>query len=198
MKEFSKMKTSNLKIKVVSNHEEMLKASLIRAIVYMHEQNCPYEEEFDLNDFTCTQIIGLIDNEPILTARIRYFGNFAKFERLAIRPQFRGLGYGHSLIQFMLELVKQKGISNCYLHAQKRLKHFYEGYGFKVIGQQFSFSDHDYIEMVCMLNEDEPVFQIGQNPHIVNRPEGSWNAEGPIENSLLRINETHLILFGGK
>lgn len=189
------MTPSNLKIKVVSNHDEMLKASLVRGIVYMHEQNCPYDEEFDLNDFTCTQIIGLLQNEPILTARIRYFGHFAKFERLAIRSQFRGLGYGHLLIQFMLELVKQKGISQCYLHAQKRLASFYNQYGFNSIGEEFTFSDHDYIEMVCSLKEHEPVFNIGQNPHIINRPEGFWHTQGPIENSLMRLPQQQTIFF---
>lgn len=68
----NKNQSKKLVIKIVENEEERLKAFLIRGIVYMHEQECPYEEEFDLNDFTATQIIGLIDNEPILTARIRY------------------------------------------------------------------------------------------------------------------------------
>lgn len=190
------MKPSDLRIKVVSNHEELFKANLIRSIVYMHEQNCPYDEEFDLNDFTCTHIIGLIGSEPVLTARIRYFGKFAKFERLAIRSQFRGQGFGHQLLGFMLNLIKEKGIAQCYLHAQKRLEGFYQGYGFKVIGEKFSFSDHEYIEMVCELNSHTVVWEIGENPHIANRPEGSWEDEGPIENSLIR-DETNLFVLSG-
>lgn len=190
------MKQSILRIKVVSNHEELFKANLIRGIVYMHEQNCPYNEEFDLNDFTCTQIIGLIDSEPVLTARIRYFGKFAKFERLAIRPQYRGQGYAHKLINFMINLVNEKGIAKCYLHAQKRLENFYQGYGFQVIGNTFSFSDHEYIEMVCDLQSQNPIWDIGQNPHIANRPEGSWEQDGPIENSLNRIGSNLFALNG--
>lgn len=190
------MKQSNLKIKVVSNHEELFKANLVRGIVYMHEQNCPYEEEFDLNDFTCTQIIGLIDSEPVLTARIRYFGKFAKFERLAIRPQFRSKGYGHTLIKFMLNLVTEKGISKCYLHAQKRLEKFYQSYGFQVIGSTFNFSDHDYIEMVSSLSSQNPIWDIGQNPHVANRPEGAWEKDGPIENSLNRKDSNFFVLQG--
>ena len=37
----------------------------------MEEQDCPYDEEFDLNDYTSTHIIGLNGTEPILTARNR-------------------------------------------------------------------------------------------------------------------------------
>ena len=190
------MKSSNLKIKIVDNHEEQLKANLVRAIVYMHEQNCPYEEEFDLNDFTATQIIGLLDNEPILTARIRYFGDFVKFERLAIRSQFRGMKYGHMLLQFMLDVAEQKGFSKCYLHAQKRLQSFYEGYGFEVVGNEFNFSDHDYIEMVNTFHKSAAVFEIGDNPHLINRPEGQWNLAGPIEQSLNRTNHTQVSYLG--
>ena len=180
------MKTSNLKIKVVTSNEELMKANLVRAIVYMHEQNCPFEEEFDLNDFAATQIIGLIDNEPILTARIRYFGTFAKIERLAIRAQYRHRGYGHQLIQYMLDLIQQKGFNRCYLHAQLRLQKFYEGYGFKVLGDHFSFSDHEYCEMIFESLVSKSIFSLGDNPHVINRPEGYWHSSRPIENSLFR------------
>jgi predicted GNAT family N-acyltransferase len=123
-----------LTIKVVENNEEFNKIIIVRAIVYMHEQNCPYDEEFDLNDFTATHIIGLIDNEPILCARIRYIDESAKLERLAIRPSFRGKKYGHKLLQFLIEFCKKKGFNKIFLHAQKRLVPFYRSYGFSLIG----------------------------------------------------------------
>ncbi|KAF1042876.1 MAG: Acetyltransferase [Herbaspirillum frisingense] len=86
-------KTDDLTIKVVEDETERLKAMLVRGIVYMHEQQCPFHEEFDLNDHTATQIIGLTDaGEPVLTARVRYFNGFAKIERLSIRSEYRGKG----------------------------------------------------------------------------------------------------------
>lgn len=178
-----------LKIKVVQNEDERLKAFVIRAIVYIHEQDCPYDEEFDLNDFTSTQVLGSIDGEPVLTARIRYFGGFAKLERLAIRPPYRGRGYGHLLLKFMLSFCQEKGIRNFYLHAQSRLEKFYQGYGFERIGDQFSFSDHDYIEMYAdfSLPDSRSSSVYGQDPMVLNRPEGTWNRSGPIEQSLTRL-----------
>ena len=136
-----------LVIKVVESEEERLKAMLVRAIVYMHEQRCPYDEEFDLNDYSATQVVGQIDGEPVLTARIRYFDGFAKLERLAIRGEYRGRGYAHELLDFMLGLCRRKGFSHFYLHAQQRLQSFYEGYGFRVVGTDFGFSEHEYLEM---------------------------------------------------
>lgn len=173
-----------LTIKIVENEDERLKAMLVRAIVYMHEQQCPFSEEFDLNDHTSTQIIGLDqDGEPILTARIRYFNQLAKIERLAIRSEYRGRGYAHRLLDFMLNLCRQKGFSNFYLHAQARLQYFYEGYGFRPVGGDFAFSDHDYIEMVLdeRVKPAQPSQQIGQWPMFLNRPENNLEQAGPLE-----------------
>ncbi len=183
--------TPALTIKIVESEEDRLKAMLIRAIVYMHGQQCPFREEFDLNDHTATQIIGLInDAEPVLTARIRYFNGFAKLERLAIREEYRGRGYGHQLLAFLLSICRQKGFSRFYLHAQARLQPFYEGYGFRAVGGEFSFSEHGYVEMTLDEREHfpQPSLNIGSRPMALNRPENSMNSAGPLERA---ANEDH-------
>lgn len=189
----------DLTIKIVDSEDERLKAMLVRAIVYMHEQQCPYSEEFDLNDHTATQIIGLdANNEPVLTARVRYFNNFAKIERLAIRKEYRSLGYGHRLLTYILHLCRQKGYSRFYLHAQARLQPFYESYGFRVVGDDFAFSDHDYLEM--LLEEKSPLLQpfaqISVNPMALNRPEGNLHVAGPLEKRATFEREQHMSYAG--
>ncbi|MFJ3045389.1 GNAT family N-acetyltransferase [Herbaspirillum chlorophenolicum] len=176
--------TEKLTIKIVEDETERLKAMLVRAIVYMHEQKCPFHEEFDLNDHTATQIIGLAgDGEPVLTARIRYFNGFAKIERLSIRSEYRGKGYGHRLLSFALQLCRQKGFSQFYLHAQLRYENFYSEYGFKPVGGNFGFSDYEYAEMVLVDAEPhaQPSKQIGIAPMTLNRPENSPFSLGPLE-----------------
>ena len=79
----------SLSLKVVNTAEELQQAFAIRSIVFMGEQRCPYNEEFDGNDFAATHILGLVDGEPAVTGRVRYFGEFVKFERFAVRPEFR-------------------------------------------------------------------------------------------------------------
>ncbi|SEI43325.1 Predicted N-acyltransferase, GNAT family [Pseudomonas sp. NFR16] len=174
---------AGLIIKIVESEEERLKAMLIRAIVYMHEQKCPFDEEFDLNDHTATQVVGLIAGEPVLTARIRYFNGFAKLERLAIRIEYRGRGYARHLLTFLLHICRQKGFSRFYLHAQVQLESFYSSYGFRKAGTHFAFSDHGYTEMV--MEEDAPVVQpsahIGFQPMLLNRPENNFHTAGPLE-----------------
>lgn len=171
-------------IKIVETEEERLKAMLVRGIVYMHEQRCPFIEEFDLNDHSATQIIGLGDNgEPLMTARIRYFDGFAKIERLAIRSECRGRGYAHRLLTFILTICRQKGFRRFYLHAQERLQTFYAGYGFRIVGGEFAFSDHGYVEMVMddASAVTQPSLHIGVRPMVLNRPENDFFASGPLE-----------------
>jgi predicted GNAT family N-acyltransferase len=85
------MKASKLKLDIVKDSEQQQQTFAIRTLVYLGEQNCPWREEFDGNDYTATHVLGCVDGEPVATARIRWFGEFAKLERLAIRTEFRGL-----------------------------------------------------------------------------------------------------------
>jgi predicted GNAT family N-acyltransferase len=176
-------------IKLVETEEERFKAMLVRAIVYMHEQQCPYAEEFDLNDHAASQVIGLADDgEPVLTARLRYFNAFAKIERLAIRPGYRARGHGRRLLAYLLGVCRGKGFTRFYLHAQVRLTAFYERFGFRVVGEQFSFSDHGYVEM--MLDEraehPQPARKIGARPMALNRPENRMDLAGPLERGAIQ------------
>lgn len=176
--------------KIVRNCDERMQAYAIRAIVYIGEQRCPWEEEFDGNDDAATQIIGFADGEPFATARIRWFAGFAKLERLAIRPPYRGQGYGHELLAYMLAICAEKGFGKAYLHAQSRLEEFYCGHGFRRCGAAFVFSDHDYVEMVADIAGDPGAITLDDGPLILNRPEGEWARPGVLERSLQRAGNT--------
>ncbi len=173
----------NIDIHVVKTDEERMQAMLVRALVYMGEQACPYEEEFDLNDHAATQIIGLCGKEPVLTARIRFFAGVAKLERLAVRKKFRGCGYGQQLLDFLMSFCQSKGFSKVYLHAQNGKQGFYLKNGFTAINKSFDFSGYAYTEMVCDLELTNNFVGIAAGPMIMNRPEGAWHQVGPLENS---------------
>ena len=69
-----------LSVTVARSLEDMMRVMTIRSAVYMAEQECPYDEEFDGNDFSATHLIGYVGNEPAACLRIRYFADFAKIE----------------------------------------------------------------------------------------------------------------------
>ena len=138
-------------VSVAHNMEDMMKAVAVRAAVYMSEQNCPYAEEFDGNDFSATHILCLVGEEPAATMRIRYFAGFAKPERIAVRPEFRKSGVAAKMITYGMDLCRQKGYMRLYGHAQKRLVPFWERLGWRALGTpEFVFSDHRYVEMECL------------------------------------------------
>lgn len=76
-------------VRVARTFEDMAKIFSVRTATYMTEQLCSYDEEFDGNDFSGTHLLGEVSGEPAGCVRVRYFGSFAKIERLAVRPEFR-------------------------------------------------------------------------------------------------------------
>jgi predicted GNAT family N-acyltransferase len=124
--------------KTVDTTDDLAKAFSIRSIVFVHEQKCPYYEEFDGLDFNSCHIIGETEDEPFACARIRYFPDFAKFERIALRKEWRGLGYGKELIEFMESLVNKSGYKSIKMHSQVYAIPFYEKMDYLAYGETFS------------------------------------------------------------
>lgn len=177
-----------LKAGVVSNADALAKVFAVRAAVYMSEQGCPYEEEFDGNDYSCTHILGYVDDAPAAVMRIRYFAEFVKFERVAILPRYRRSGISQKLMQTAMDVARRKGYRHLYGHAQKRLTDYWANYGFKPLNKNFPlvFSDHEYVEVVAELEPHAEAITLHSDPYVILRREGDWDNEGPLERSAAR------------
>ena len=174
-------------VRIAQTIEELMQVFVVRAIVFMGEQQCPYAEEFDGNDFTATQILGLIDDEPVATMRVRYFCNFAKLERMAVRAEYRKSRIAFDLIRFGLGLCRQKGYRKVYGHSQERLVLFWGRFGFKPMNTpDFVFSDHRYVELECDLEPHPDPLTIDTDPMVLNRPESEWDRLGVLDQSAIR------------
>ena len=134
--------------KIVSNMDELLKAFTVRAVVFIGEQNCPYDEEIDEYEHSCIHILGELDGEPIAAARLRFPGDYAKLERIAIRKQWRGRGFGHQLVEYMLEQGRLRGYSSFRMHAQAYLVDYYAKHGFVRHGELFDEAGIDHYLMI--------------------------------------------------
>lgn len=154
----------------------------------MSEQNCPYEEEFDGNDYCATHIIGIVDGRPGAVIRIRYFSGFAKLERLAVLKVCRGTPVTRAVIETAIEICRRKGYERVYGHAQARLIGFWEKHGFRPLRRNATlvFSDHAYIEIVRELARHDAPITMESDPYLIIRPEGSWDAPGILEQSSTR------------
>ncbi|MEJ0074034.1 MAG: GNAT family N-acetyltransferase [Alphaproteobacteria bacterium] len=175
-------------VTVARSVEDLMRAITIRSAVYISEQKCPYDEEFDGNDLSATHLLGYVGNEPVGCLRIRYFADFAKIERLAVRSEFRSLGLGSKLVHAAIELCQVKGYRRIYAHSQKRLLEFWSQFEFRPLegGREFVFSDFDYVEVVLNMTRHPKAISLGMDPYIMIRPEGRWHVPGILERSAIR------------
>lgn len=180
--------THEVSVTVVRTLEDMMRVSSIRNAVYIGEQECPYEEEYDGNDLAATHLLAYIGDEPIGSLRLRFFAGFAKIERLAIRKEFRKSKAAFQLVRASFKFCQKKGYGRIYAHSQSRLVDFWHRFGFHEMegGRPFVFSDFDYVEMVADLEPDPDALTLGADPYILIRPEGRWHVPGILERSATR------------
>ena len=185
-----------IEVRVARGVDEMMVAFAIRSAVYLAEQSCPYNEEFDGNDVTATHVVAYIDNEPAATMRIRYFGNFAKLERLAVRREYRAGAIGGKLIAYAVDFVRRKGFTAAYGHAQEGRERYWE-YSMRHIGkggplqdvERFEFSGHSYTAMGINFEPIPDAITMQSDPNLLNRPEGEWDRPGVLEKSIGKLPE---------
>lgn len=184
----SRTKAKKVSVSVARTMEDLARVYSVRSAVYIGEQRCPYDEEFDGNDFSASHLIGYLGNEPVGCLRIRYFAGFAKLERLAVREEARMTGVASQIVDAALTLCKKKGYQKFYAHSQTRLVGFWERHGFFSTNssRHFQFSDMDYVEVFRDTEREPSAIELTTDPHIMIRPEGIWHTPGILEQSARR------------
>lgn len=114
----------------------------------MDEQHVSYREEMDEHEHAAVHILAELDEEPIAAGRIRFIGAFAKIERLALRKEYRGRGYGNELLRFAMDVARGLGFRKFKLHAQVAAKPFYAKHGFESQGETFLEANIEHCVMV--------------------------------------------------
>lgn len=175
-------------VTVARTFEDLNRVVAMRAAVYIGEQECPYEEEFDGNDLSAMHLLVYIGDEPVGCLRLRFFADFAKIERLVIRKEFRKTRAAFQLVRAAFKMLQMKGYRRVYGHSQVRLVNFWSRFGYRVMegGKKFVFSDFDYVEIVADIERDPDAIAIGNDPYVVIRPEGRWHKPGILERSATR------------
>ena len=174
---------ARLTVSIVRTMEDLAKIFSLRAATYLAEQFCTYEEEFDGNDLCSTQFLGSIDGDAAGCIRLRYFGDFAKLERLCVRREYRGIGLKEKLVQAALDHARAKRFRLVYGHARADLLQMWAEFGFRPIEgrPKFRFANIDYVEIIRELEPDATAIRLGVPPMMTTRPEGSWDEPGPLD-----------------
>ena len=173
----------------VRSLDELQMAAAIRAAVFMSEQACPYEEEYDGNDLCGTHFLLFDGAEPVGTLRVRWFADFAKLERIALLPRERGRMGLRVLLAEMFELVARKGYRRMLGQIQARLWPVWSRtFNCRLLPGRapFWFSDYEYREIEIFVPEHPDALPMEADPYQIIRPEGAWDRPGVLDASAER------------
>jgi len=141
-----------LRITPVESEAAWQAAKAIRRRVFIEEQDCPPEEEFDEHDAESRHLVGYAGEEAIAVARWRAVREdgapVAKLERFAVLPAHRGRGNGRALVLRAIREAERAGLAVQLVHAQAHLEDFYAGFGFERCGKRFTEAGLPHVKMV--------------------------------------------------
>ncbi|MGZ3753003.1 MAG: GNAT family N-acetyltransferase [Mucilaginibacter sp.] len=124
-----------VQVKRVTDSADLEKVFAIRREVFVGEQNCPPELEWE-NEDVSNHFLALVDGVPAGASRWRKTDKGYKLERFAVLKNFRGNGVGQELVRAVLNDLPPDA-DYIYLHAQVDAVTLYERFSFVKIGAEF-------------------------------------------------------------
>lgn len=136
----------HIEVKKVTSQEELDKVFNIRRIVFVGEQNCPPELEWE-NEDVSTHFLATLDGEPAGACRWRRTDAGYKLERFAVLKEYRGRKVGQALVTAALADLPADA-TYIYLNAQLDAMGLYAKFGFVAEGEQFEEAGIQHFKMV--------------------------------------------------
>ncbi len=132
--------------KVKNPSEELEQVFAIRREVFVVEQDCPPELEWEFEEES-THFLARVDGIPAGAARWRKTDKGYKLERFAVLQSFRGSGVGQELVKTVITDLPTDA-DYVYLHAQIQAMGLYLKFGFVAEGPQFEEAGIQHFKMV--------------------------------------------------
>src|SRR5271165_6864994 len=127
--------SQKVQVRKVTGPAELEKVFAIRREVFVVEQNCPPELEWEFEDES-NHFFATVDGEPAGASRWRKTDKGYKLERFAVLKKFRGFGVGQELVKAVLKDLPKEA-AYVYMHAQIQAIPLYEKFNFVKIGDEF-------------------------------------------------------------
>ncbi|HZX58533.1 MAG TPA: GNAT family N-acetyltransferase [Mucilaginibacter sp.] len=125
----------SVQVKKVTDPADLEKVFAIRREVFVGEQNCPPELEWEHEDES-NHFLATVDGVPAGASRWRKTDKGYKLERFAVLKKFRGNGVGQELVKTVLADLPADA-DYVYLHAQVDAVTLYERFNFEKTGPEF-------------------------------------------------------------
>ncbi|KLT65589.1 GNAT family N-acetyltransferase [Pedobacter sp. BMA] len=136
----------SLQVQKVIHPEDLDKVFAIRKKVFVEEQNCPPELEWENEDIS-THFLATQNGQPCGACRWRKTELGYKLERFAVLKEFRGQGVGRALIAEALSDLPEDA-HYIYLNSQLDAVSLYAKFGFASQGDQFEEAGIQHFKMV--------------------------------------------------
>lgn len=140
-----------LEIKVIETNEDLKKALNIRRTVFINEMGVNESielDEFDTLDSQCKHILVLYNKKPVGTARCNLISDSElKVQRFCFLPEYRNVGFGKLLLEFIEKEFSQIGYNYFFLEAKFSVHEFYEKCGYKKVSDVFIEANVPHIKM---------------------------------------------------
>lgn len=164
----------------------------LRALTFMAEQECPFDEEYDGNDLCASHLLAFSNGRAVATLRLRWFAGFGKVERVCVHPSFRGGSVVKVLLAAAFELGARKGYRRMIAQIQARLWPLWSRtLNCHLLDNRPSlfFSDFEYFEIEIPLAAHPKALSARSDPYQMIRPEGAWDEPGVLDESSSRGRE---------
>lgn len=135
-----------LLVNKVKNKEELEKVFAVRKQVFVVEQNCPPELEWE-NEEESVHFLAEINGAACGACRWRKTEQGYKLERFAVLKEFRGKRIGQALVAAALADLPETA-HYIYLNAQLHALPLYARFGFIAEGEQFEEAGIQHMKMV--------------------------------------------------
>lgn len=127
-------------------------ATAVRWAVFVEEQGVDQSVELDGKDADAHHVVAFEDGSPVGTARVRMVDDtVAKAERVAVIESERGTGIGTALMHAVEDIARERGATAMRLHAQTRVREFYDELGYEVVGDRFEEAGIPHVAMTKQL-----------------------------------------------
>lgn len=143
-------------VRVAETDADREAALAVRRRVFVEEQDVPEDLELDEHDATATHFVARRDGAPVGAARLRAVADgVGKVERVAVRTERRGEGWGRRLMDAVEAAAAERGLSTLVLHAQTPVEAFYHRLGYRTTSGEFEEAGIPHVEMEKTLDERE-------------------------------------------
>ena len=136
-------------VSLVSWHdgEPLLRA--IRETVFIREQGVPEVLEWDDTDAVCRHALALsLNGDAVGCGRILPNGHIG---RIAVMKEWREKKVGTAIVEALLDEARSRGYKLVDVDAQTHAVPFYQGFGFKLKGNEFMDAGLPHIKMELKL-----------------------------------------------